>query len=47
MRNNRKKLNHSIMMGVMAMGVLVLLVILLFWYMMLGGQNPAETLPAE
>lgn len=43
MRNNRKKLNQSIMFGVMGMAVVVLLVILLFWYLTV--ESTATPLP--
>lgn len=46
MRHNRKKLNQSIMYGVMAMAVVVLLVVLIFWYMMVESSAPLPT-PAE
>lgn len=39
-RHNLRKLNQSIMMGVMGMAVVVLLVILLFWYLCINKITP-------
>lgn len=39
-RHNLRKLNQSIMMGVMGMAVVVLLVILLFWYLCMKQITP-------
>lgn len=43
MRQNRKKLNQSIMYGVMGMAIVVLLVVLLFWYIWMDGQTPVPS----
>lgn len=43
MRQNRRKLNQSIMFGVMAMAVVVLLVVLLFWYLYVDSQAPVPS----
>lgn len=43
MRNNRRKLNQGIMYGVMAMAVVVVLVVLLFWYLMVDSATPLPT----
>ncbi len=41
MRQNRKKLNQSIMYGVMGMAIVVLLIVLLFWYLWVDNHAPA------
>lgn len=46
MKHNRKKLNQGIMFGVMAMAVVVVLVVLLFWYLCIEPKTGAE-LPTE
>ncbi|MBQ0049051.1 MAG: hypothetical protein KBT12_02260 [Bacteroidales bacterium] len=45
MRNNRKKINQSVMYGVMALAIVVVLAVLLFWYLCIEPKTgvPAPT----